>query len=110
MTTLRIADDKRQPCCGRRIEHCDCGIPPAETPDAREKDFTFSAGDARAALHEKQHACQKLSEIAYAIMPLVNLRGQISWIKITDWLCLRADLTVPRTTIELAAQWREAQR
>ena len=74
---------------------------------ARKNVFTFNAGDARAALHEKSNACEKLSRMAYAIMKLVNLRGQISWIKITDWLCLDADLAEPRTAVELAAQWRE---
>jgi len=74
---------------------------------AQQNVFTFSAGDARAALHEKQHACEKLSRMARDIMTLVGLRGGISWIKVTDWLCLKADLTEPRTAVELAAQWRE---
>jgi len=94
-------DDDRQPCCGRRPEHCDCGAPEAET---------LSAGTIRAALRDKQQACADLAQMGYAIMRRVGLRGQISWIKITDWLCLRADLTEPRTADELAAQWREAQR
>jgi len=108
VSTSRLSrDDDRQPCCGRRLEHCDCDAPPAEVNNAREKAFTFNAGDARTAIHEKSNACEKLSHMAYAVMNLVDLRGQISWIKITDWLCLRADLTEPRTAVELAAQWRE---
>ena len=98
VSTSRFSgDDDRQACCGRRLEHCDCGAP-------RPNDITISIGTVIGARRNKRNANRELIIMARTVAILVGMSPDCQ--KIADWIDYGANLKEPRTAVELAAQWR----